>query len=133
MSASKIPLNKPALALLGAAALAFTGCYYMPDASGDKAHAGLALNKSIAPNTTSIALVVEGPGMQTITAEIPMGQSDVSNDVPTGLARKFTLIDEGGTGVLDRFVSFDNMSGDGWTTFGNNGMGMNQFQFFSDC
>jgi hypothetical protein len=54
--------------LLGAASLACMSCYYLPGLSGGKARAGLVLPRAIAVNTTSIALIVGGPGMDPIFA-----------------------------------------------------------------
>jgi hypothetical protein len=48
------------------------------------------------------------------------------------LNRKFTMIDEKAD-FFDRLVSFDDMAGTNWTTFGSNGAGVNQFDFYTVC
>ena len=48
------------------------------------------------------------------------------------LNRKITVIDEK-SNFNDRLVSFDDMSGAGWTKFGTYGTGTNTFDFYSVC
>ncbi len=88
----KITWKKAAAVLLAAAILAFVGCYYAPGTSGNNARAGLVLTKAVAANISSFALVVEGPGMNTIYTSFSPPQSSIKIDVPSGNSRKFTLL-----------------------------------------
>ncbi len=88
----KITWKKAAAVLLVAAILAFTGCYYIPGSSGDSVRTELVVSKAVAANISSIALVVEGPGMNTISASFTNVGSGVKIDVPPGHSRKFTLL-----------------------------------------
>ncbi len=46
------------------------------------------------------------------------------------LNKPITVIDEGGSGGPDRLVSFNDMTGAGWTPYGSHGGGPGQFVFF---
>jgi len=81
-----------AAVILGAASLLFMSCFYMPGVSGAKARVGLVLPRSIAGNTSSIVLVVGGPGMGTITAQYSYGTTSATLSVPSGAARTFTVL-----------------------------------------
>ncbi|MGD0728412.1 MAG: hypothetical protein ABSB63_23160 [Spirochaetia bacterium] len=81
-----------AVVLLCAASLAFMSCYYVPGGLGG----GLAratINVPLPPNVTSIALIVGGPGMNTITNQYPVGTTTATLTVPSGIARTFTLLE----------------------------------------
>lgn len=80
-----------AAVILGGAILTVTSCFYMPGVSG-KARAGLVLPRYIAANTTSLALIVGGPGMEPIFGTYPVGTTSVTLTVPSGVARTFTLL-----------------------------------------
>ncbi len=78
--------------LLGAVSLLLASCFYMPGVAGGKARAGLVLPKFIAADTTSLALIVGGPGMDPLFATYPVGTTSVTLSVPSGTARTFTLL-----------------------------------------
>ncbi len=101
------PWKKPAAALMAAATLIFMGCYYAPGTSGDSARAKLVVSKAVVPNISSIAVVVEGPGMNTISASFPAAASEVKIDVPPGHARKFTLLMNSPSATLQGTATVD--------------------------
>jgi hypothetical protein len=69
------------------------GCYYMPTGSQGSARVSMALTKGLPTNvTSSIALIVSGPGMKTMANEYPKDARSVSLEVPAGLARTFTVL-----------------------------------------
>ena len=79
-------------ALAGVVSLVLAGCFYMPGVSGPNARAGLVLPRYIAGNTTSIVLIVGGPGMNTIYSSFPAGTTSASVSVPSGASRTFTVL-----------------------------------------
>jgi len=81
-----------AAVVIGAVSILFTSCFYMPGVGGANARAGLVLPRYIAANTTSLALIVGGPGMNTIYATYPVGTTSATLSVPSGAARTFTLL-----------------------------------------
>ncbi|MGD0724595.1 MAG: hypothetical protein ABSB63_03445 [Spirochaetia bacterium] len=91
---SKTPMMKlAAVVLLGALCIVFTGCFYMPGLRGGSAKAGISVNRSLLPaNVSSVALIVGGPGMETITAQYPVGTTTATLTVPSGAARTFTIL-----------------------------------------
>jgi hypothetical protein len=101
-----------AVVILGAASLLFTSCFYMPGVSRGNARAGLILPRSVVPNTASVVLVVEGPGMNTIHASYPTISSSISIDVPAGLARTFTLLLSSASATLQGAATVDLLPGE---------------------
>ena len=101
-----------AAALLVAVSLLFTSCFYMPGVSGANARAGLILPRYIVSNTTSLALIVGGPGMSTIYASYPAVTSTISIDVPAGHARTFTLLMNGLSATLQGVATVDLLPGE---------------------
>jgi hypothetical protein len=83
----------------------------MPGVSG-KARAGLVLPRYIAANTTSLALIVEGPGMDTLFASYPAGSQSISIDVPAGHARTFTLLLNSPSATLQGAATVDLLAGE---------------------
>jgi len=83
-----------AAALLAAVSLLFTSCFYMPGVSGrGMARAAVSPSPLPPPNVTSIALIVGGPGMNTITQSIAVGNTTTTLSVPSGIGRTFTLLE----------------------------------------
>jgi hypothetical protein len=81
-----------AVGILCAASLLFSGCFYVPmTPGGGPARATIAV--PLPPNVMSIALIVGGPGMDTITNQYPAGTTSATLTVPSGLARTFTLLE----------------------------------------
>jgi hypothetical protein len=79
--------------VVGAVGLALTSCFYMPGVSGRPAKAGISVNKSLLPaNLSSIAVIVGGPGMETIVAQYSVGTTTTTLTVPSGVGRTFTLL-----------------------------------------
>jgi hypothetical protein len=78
----------------GVAILALAGCYYMPQLGGGAgvARASIAVGKSTLPGIASVALVVSGPGMETIASTYTVGASTATLTVPAGPARTFTIL-----------------------------------------
>ncbi len=81
-----------AVVILCAAGLALTNCFYTPGVSGDNARTGIALPKYVAANTVSLALIVGGPGMDPIYTSYTTIPPSISIEVPSGLARTFTVL-----------------------------------------
>jgi hypothetical protein len=106
------PAKLAAAVILGAASLAFISCYYVPGLSGGKARAGLVLPRAIAANTTSIALVVGGPGMDTMYTSYTTIPPSISIDVPSGLARTFTLLLNSPSATLQGVATVDLQPGE---------------------
>ena len=98
-------------ALLAAVSLLFTSCFYMPGVSGNKARAGLVLPRSVVANPVSLALVVEGPGMDTMFASYPASTS-ISIDVPAGHARTFTVLLNSPSATLQGVATVDLLPGE---------------------
>ena len=84
-----------AAAMLAAVSLLFAGCYYIPGVFGH----GMARVTAgpppgpLPPNITSIVLIVGGPGMDTITQSIAVGNTTTTLSVPSGIGRTFTLLE----------------------------------------
>jgi hypothetical protein len=85
---------RPAAAiLLAAVSLVLASCFYMPGVSGKAAKAGLSINRSLLPsNVSSIAVIVGGPGMETIATQYAVGTTSATLSVPSGAARTFTVL-----------------------------------------
>jgi hypothetical protein len=83
-------------ALLGAAALAVIGCFYMPGLAGQggTARASIGLSRALPANLTgTFTLIVGGPGMSTITEQYQPGTTTSGPlSIPSGVSRTFTLI-----------------------------------------
>ena len=88
-----------AVALLAAASLLLSSCFYMPGAGG-KAQAGLVLPRYLIANPVSLALVVGGPGMEPLFASYTTIPESITIDVPSGLARTVTVLLNGQTATL---------------------------------
>ena len=89
------PARLAATAVLAAASLAFMGCYYMPGLGG-AGTSKVNLRTAAAPSSmtvSSIALVVSGPEMGTITSTYTAGTTTATLTVPSGVARTFTLLE----------------------------------------
>jgi hypothetical protein len=69
------------------------GCYYMPSGTQGSARVSMSLAKGLPTNVSSIALIVSGPGMETIANQYdPATTPPVILEIPAGLARTFTLL-----------------------------------------
>jgi hypothetical protein len=85
--------------LLGAGILAVASCYYMPALSGGSAakvnvRASAGPPSSLPPvDITSVALIVAGPGMDTVTKSYDAGTTTATLTIPSGAARTFTLLE----------------------------------------
>ena len=101
-----------AAAILGAAILLFMGCYYVPGLSGSKARAGLVLPRSLVANPISLALIVGGPGMEPIFASYTTIPPSISIEVPSGLARTFTVLLNGPSATLQGVATVDLQPGE---------------------
>jgi hypothetical protein len=78
--------------LLVAGSIAVAGCYYMPAVGGSGvARATIGVTKSPV-NVVSAALVVGGPGMDTITNTYAAGITTATLTIPSGAERTFTLL-----------------------------------------
>ncbi len=79
--------------ILSAASLVLAGCFYMPGVSGRPAKAGVSIGRSLLPaSVSSVAVIVGGPGMETIAAQYPVGTTSATLTVPSGVARTFTVL-----------------------------------------
>ncbi len=87
------PARLAAALLLAAACLAFMGCY-MPQlgGGGGTARASIGLTRQLPGNVASIALIVSGPGMGTMTSTYTVGTTTATLSVPSGVSRTFTLM-----------------------------------------
>lgn len=106
------PAKLAAVVILGAVSILFTGCFYMPGLSGGKARAGIVLPRSIAANTTSLALIVGGPGMEPIYASYTTIPPSISIEVPSGLARTFTVLLNSPSATLQGVATVDLQPGE---------------------
>jgi hypothetical protein len=89
----KFPAKLAAVVILGAAILGFTGCYYIPGFGGRPARANISMSRAALPaNVASIALIVGGPGMDTIAKQYPVGTTKATLTIPSGVARTFTVL-----------------------------------------
>ncbi len=80
------------LALLLGVLLA-AGCYYIPSGAQGPARVSMSLAKGLPVTPSSIALVVSGPGMETIAKVLAAASSgSESLEVPAGPARTFTFL-----------------------------------------
>ena len=83
-----------AVVILGMSSLLATSCYYIPALGGrGVARATVSPSPLPPPNVTSIALIVGGPGMNTITQSIMVGAGTTTLSVPSGIGRTFTLLE----------------------------------------
>lgn len=88
-------VKRAGIVLLGLAVLGLAGCFYMPASAGHgTARASIGLGKSLPANLTgTFTLIVGGPGMSTITQQYQLGtMTSGPLDIPSGVARTFTLI-----------------------------------------
>ena len=101
-----------AVVLLGAASLSFTSCFYVPGVSGGNAWAGLVLPRSLVANPISLALIVGGPGMESIYASYTTIPPSISIEVPSGLARTFTVLLNSPSATLQGVATVDLQPGE---------------------
>jgi hypothetical protein len=72
---------------------ALAGCYYMPGLAGSgMARANVGVSKALPANIASLALIVGGPGMDTIANTYAVGTTTTTLTIPSGAARTFTLL-----------------------------------------
>jgi hypothetical protein len=105
-------LKLAAAAMLAAVSFFFTSCFYMPGVAGGKARAGLILPRALIANPVSLALVVGGPGMNPMFASYSPIPASISIDVPSGLARTFTVLLNGQSATLQGQATADLQPGE---------------------
>jgi hypothetical protein len=78
---------------LSAGILAVASCYYMPALSGGgAARAAVSVSRALPVDIASVALIVGGPGMDTITDAFAAGTTGATLTIPSGAGRTFTLL-----------------------------------------
>ncbi len=108
----KTGVRLAAAVMFGGAILAFTSCFYMPGVSGGKARAGLVLPRYLIANPVSLALIVGGPGMEPMFASYTTIPESITIDVPSGLARTFTVLLNGQSATLQGASTVDLQPGE---------------------
>jgi hypothetical protein len=98
--------------MVAGAFLALSSCFYMPGVSSGKARAGLVLPRYLIANPVSLALIVGGPGMEPMFVSYTTIPESITIDVPSGLARTFTVLLNGQSATLQGQATVDLQPGE---------------------